>query len=651
MSTYLKLALLLPAVASLALSCGHSTSTSRTPSPTEVVDTALPLTQDGAVPAVPDPVEVYVMKVDGQPRLITTLSDDPMWAWAPDDDHAALVTNAGTGSAKIHVISVKAGTETATVDIAGFPRRFTWSPNGEWLAWETYDLHTDIVEVMRADGSDRKTLGSGTPWTDYGDVFAWKDDNTLLASLWEGESNEPGVGTEPANYELFEFDLASGSQHEFTQPKYATAAELSPDASRVVFVALGSLWVMDVSDGNLRQVLSDTHLRNDASWSPDGSQIAYGVGGSEDTRGIYILDLASGTSRKLVSFSTLFDGVVRWSPDSSAVVAYRSECADPVCPKTLSDLALIPVAGGDESVISSRGPHSLSPNGGSVAFDKDGLQVVQIPDGTARQAMAADPDWQFNLLGWSPDGQWFSFARSHSWGVRRQFEVNADGSGLKRLENLEGPTPTPSAEDLQVPSPDGRRVAVVAWPMHIRDADGANEVSFDGIFGSQLVWSPDSKRLVFSSDCPLYSVKDVAPLLLVNADGSGLAPLTNGSPPDCGPAFSPDGKKVAFVRMEGDTQQVMTIDVNTREEEALLTVDVEYELSGVGPVWSPNGSLLALCVEGVGIYVIRADGSGGQQIVATDWVSTDWSWGRGHSPLMRWQSDSVLYFVSGSGLD
>lgn len=88
-----------------------------------------------------------------------------------------------------------------------------------------------------------------------------------------------------------------------------------------------SLQIMDVSTGNLHQVLPPTCGLSSASWSPDGSEIAYGVD-DENARGTYVLDLASGTTRKLSASPTLFDHVQRWSSDGNVVVVERTECPD-----------------------------------------------------------------------------------------------------------------------------------------------------------------------------------------------------------------------------------------------------------------------------------------------------------------------------------
>ena len=369
------------------------------------------------------------MKSDGQPRLFTRLSGEPLWAWAPDDDHAALIADP-LQSPEIHIVSVKAESEIASVGDINELSRVAWSPDGEWLAWEDDRPQSVDIEVMRADGSDRRTLATGLPGTEYGDVFGWKDNNTLLASLWEGGINKPPFGIVPTEDDLFEFDLANGGQEHFPQPLEATRAELSRDASRIVFIVDGqaqctgrpglNLQVMDVSTGKLREVLPDTCGLFSAAWSPDGSEIAYGLQDEERPRGVYFLDIASGASHGLSVPTTMYYRVQGWSQDGSVVLAEQSDDASwewSTEPEPLQ-LVAVPVSGGSETPISDNPYYALSPNGEAVALERDGLQVVQLPNGTARQVMAADPDWQLRLLewahsgSWSADGQWLAFARS-----------------------------------------------------------------------------------------------------------------------------------------------------------------------------------------------------------------------------------------------
>ena len=631
--------LVLSLLIALALSCSGSSSMNQTGLSAQM-GTPLPLTQDGAIPAVPDPVEVYVVKTDGgDPKLVTVLSGVPMWAWSPDDDHAALITDITDHSARVNVISVEAGTAIATADIAGYPQTVEWSPTGGWLAWKSGTQDGSTLEAMRADGSGRQELTTAPGYgTGSITVIGWTPDDRLLVTRWE----------EGSDSELLQFDPASGGKRRVAAlPEWAQPAGLSKDASQMAFIvgagdigcAEGSafgLWVVDLATSDLRQVPPDTCGLASATWSPDGAKLAYSVETNDDARGTYALDVASGASRKLGGSETFFDYVRGWLPDGTGVLVDRSNC--PVmgfCYPGSSQLVLIPSAGGDEKVIANDVWHVLSPDGAAAAFDKDGLQIDQIPNGPSREAMASDSDWQFNLLDWSPDGQWFSFARSHSRGFR-QFEVNADGSGLKRLEDLSNWPDMPPWDDGEVPSPDGSKVALLGDPLQIRDAQSGNQVSVDGIHGGQAAWSPDGERLVFAT-CPLTS-EGASPIHLVDADGTGLKQLTDGSSRDCFPTISPDGKSVACVRLK-DLEQVITLDIDSLEEKTLLAIDPGQGPANDWPAWSPDGKLLALNIESGGIYVIKADGSGGQEEVAGDWFG-------GQYVGVRWQSDSRLYFVS-----
>ena len=95
-------------------------------------------------------------------------------------------------------------------------------------------------------------------------------------------------------------------------------------------------------------------------------------------------------------------------------------------------------------------------------------------------------------------------------------------------------------------------------------------------------------------------------IYVMNADGTGQTNLTRESQTeDHGPAWSPDGTKIAF-SSEGDIY-VMNADGSAQTR---LTRDAQYDVS---PDWSPDGSKLALTGGSTAtgfIDVINADGSG-----------------------------------------
>lgn len=115
-----------------------------------------------------------------------------------------------------------------------------------------------------------------------------------------------------------------------------------------------------------------------------------------------------------------------------------------------------------------------------------------------------------------------------------------------------------------------------------------------------------SGRIAFVSD------RDGAPKIYVmNADGSGVSRLTSGVEADSRPAWSPDGRKIAFARA-GDSG---TCGIYVMNADGSGLTRLTASCSDGHPTWSPDGARIAfskwtLGSLGTGIYVMNADGSG-----------------------------------------
>ena len=170
------------------------------------------------------------------------------------------------------------------------------------------------------------------------------------------------------------------------------------------------------------------------------------------------------------------------------------------------------------------------------------------------------------------------------------YVMNADGSKQRRLTTPAGGN-SPAAVSSPAWSPDGRRLAFVS---------GRGTCVLDSHFVSE--------RNAGTGDVDIS---------VANADGSGLRWVTRGPGVDCAPAWSPDGRKIAFqrslVRREGDRVVGFDFDIYVinadGSEEQNLTGD---GLSAGAPLWSPDGRKIVFWSgpDGNGwVSVMNSDGS------------------------------------------
>jgi dipeptidyl aminopeptidase/acylaminoacyl peptidase len=95
--------------------------------------------------------------------------------------------------------------------------------------------------------------------------------------------------------------------------------------------------------------------------------------------------------------------------------------------------------------------------------------------------------------------------------------------------------------------------------------------------------SPDGNTIAFSvTTYNMDENKGNTDIYLVDSDGSNLRPLKNSDKNESDPVFSPDGKKIAFIR-DG---KIWTCNYDGSGEE--LLADISTGISGI--VWSPDGS-------------------------------------------------------------
>ncbi len=115
---------------------------------------------------------------------------------------------------------------------------------------------------------------------------------------------------------------------------------------------------------------------------------------------------------------------------------------------------------------------------------------------------------------------------------------------------------------------------------------------------------PFGTRIAFEYRKPKTTRKD---LWVVNLDGSGLTPLTQNNMLNLGPAWSPDGRHLAYTSYKRRNPDLFLMDLS-RGTDAVLSA---REGSNTGPTFTPDGKHVAAALSYQGnseIYLLTLDG-------------------------------------------
>jgi dipeptidyl aminopeptidase/acylaminoacyl peptidase len=234
----------------------------------------------------------------------------------------------------------------------------------------------------------------------------------------------------------------------------------------------------------------------------------------------------------------------------------------------------------------------------------------------------------------SPDGQWVAYVVSTVDSAKDRSDTDIwmtswDGAQTLRV------TSSPDGEGTPRWSPDGRYLSFVSsrnggrggqlWLLDRRGGEAVRATDLKSGIGS-YEWAPDAKRLVFAMGDPdpeattdttrqrtpkpivldrYHFKQDIEGYLgnrrqhlyLFNLDSKRLDTLTTGAFDESNPAWSPDGKQIAFVSKRGanpdrtNNTDVFTIDARAGATARQLTTFDGPD--GGRLAWSPDGQSIA----------------------------------------------------------
>ena len=272
----------------------------------------------------------------------------------------------------------------------------------------------------------------------------------------------------------------------------------------------------------------------------------------------------------------------------------------------------------------------LSPDGERVAFsvrtvtpERDGYRsaIWLVPfDGSVEATRLTGGPGQDTLPRWSPDARTLAFvsdraAPEKADGKKRKpkniFVLSLDGGEARQITTFDD-----DCGDIAW-SPDGRRIV---FTVKDAKAEGADDDAAPRVY----------ERMRYKTDEGYLSDQRRRHIWIVDVAGSEPWRLTDGDWDDQHPAWSPDGREIAFVsNRSADRERNTVADIHVASVTDGKVRRVTDEVGQYGnPSWSPDGGTIAC------YGIDKALGSASRNVHLWLWPAV--GGGKGTDPLAKW---------------
>jgi len=486
----------------------------------------------GAAPAAEEGHLMRYADVHGD-RIVFTYEDD-LWLAAADGDDARRITN--------H---------------PGFEGWAKFSPDGKWIAFTgQYDGGTDIYVVDARGGvPERLTFHPGPDR-----MLDWYPDGQSI--LFRSRRDYP-YGAE----ELYRIAITGGLPERIPVDRGGLAS-LAPDASRLAFNRISreartwkrhqggtaqDVWLLDFASGAIERITDWVGTDNFPMWY--GRDIYFTSDREDGTLNIYGYDTETGACRRLteyrdydVKYPSLGDGKIIFQyAETLHLLDLQSGQVTKVPVRIPSDR--VPLRPELVEISPRTGSFGLSPSGKRVLLEARG-EILNLPaeDGDPLNLSRTSASREKNAA-WSPDGRWIAFVSDRS-GEEQIYLVG-------QKSDQEWRQVTKKERGFLLPlvwSPDSKYLLFSDKSMALNLLDvekGQAEVIAQGDYDDawerwgiqDYVWSPCSRWIAYTEMAQNLHES----IFLYSLDSGETTRLTGEFTTDWSPSFSPDSKYLYFL--------------------------------------------------------------------------------------------------------
>jgi len=433
-----------------------------------------------------------------------------------------------------------------------YPR---FSPDGKWIAFSSdRDGNLDVY-IIPAGGGTPKQL---THHSADDVVLGWAPDGSGV--LFSSQRGEDFMGM------LYVVGVNGGMPRK-AGPDMGNAASFSPDGSRLAYNPKGQVywrkyyrgsyatdvWIEDISTKKFTQVTDFDGLDSWPMWGRDGIYFVSDRDGNGLTN-IWRVGDAGGKAEKITSFRS---GDVRFpsiSADGRVIVfehdfgIWKLDTASKKATPIRLDIDAETQENDEEvrSFNSEADDFDLAPNSRRIVVSTHGeLFTVPVEEGDIRQI--TDSPARDRAVAYSPDGKWIAYISDAS-GREELYVTATDGMGTaQQLTDINalkfGYNWSPDSKDIAFVSSDNKLRKITVGTKQIVELDMSR---FGNI--STPEWSPDSKWLAYSK----ADASRTTDIYVISSAGTDKEPhkVTFDSYDERSPRFSPDGRKLFFVRTD-----------------------------------------------------------------------------------------------------